>query len=170
MPCEAPPAGTDATTVAIRVHNPEGAGADGGMSAREREQAITAIREVPRSLEGREVWQRFTTAPDRGSKEHRGMITETWGGRSKPFWHVKWDDGTDSDYDLDEVVHYLVDGFTSEYGSSPRCRSVESDRVIVPGGVGRAARTAAQAERPGWIASSTPPVCAGQDTSQCRRK
>jgi hypothetical protein len=131
-PCEAPPAGTDATTVAIRVHNPEGAASDGGMSARERERAITAIRTAPRSLEGREVWQRFTTAPDRGSKEHRGMITETWGGRSKPFWHVKWDDGTDSDYDLDEVVHYLVDGFTSEYGSSPRCRSVESDRVIVP--------------------------------------
>ena len=32
---------------------------------------------------------------------------------------------------MDELVHYVIDGFTTQYGTTPRAKSIIADRLFV---------------------------------------
>mgnify|MGYP006085448567 CR=1 FL=1 len=128
-PCAPPADGVRTREIAICIGTDEG----DNLDKMQRLAEIDKIQNEPASVTGAVVWKRFPKTDDGGSLEHRGLIVGNWKARNgHAMFAVQYDDGEREDLGLNEVVHHVVDKFSSPYRHRPRVLSKPHERFHVP--------------------------------------
>jgi hypothetical protein len=96
----------------------------------QRQHELSRLTDEPHSFVGECAWVRFPDHTDAGRKEHRGRVVATFSVGRRQRWQVVFDDTDTEQWHHDEMVHYVIDGFSTRHGQRgvPR-KSVPRDRV-----------------------------------------